>query len=196
MIIERDVAVPMRDGVKIYVDVTRPKGKEKVPALIAWSAYGKHRPFQYGYFFKEGGVKREWYSTYTNFEAPDPLYWVPRGYAIVNVDPRGTWQSEGDAIYWGHEEAQRRPRPDRMGRRAGVVQRQGRADRCLLPGDHSVADRGDAAAASRGDQSLGRLERHVPGVRLSRRHSRDVLHADLAEVDLLLGRTGWRTCRR
>jgi predicted acyl esterase len=105
MVIERDVAVPMRDGVKIYIDVTRPDGKEKVPALVAWSSYGKHRPFQYEYFFKEGGVKREWYSKYTNFEAPDPLYWVPRGYAIINVDPRGTWQSEGDAIYWGHEEA-------------------------------------------------------------------------------------------
>ena len=104
MIIEHDVAVPMRDGVKIYIDVTRPEGNEKAPALVAWSSYGKHRPFQYEYFFKEGGVKREWYSKYTNFEAPDPLYWVPRGYAIINVDPRGTWQSEGDAVYWGHEE--------------------------------------------------------------------------------------------
>jgi uncharacterized protein len=104
MLIEHDVAVPMRDGVKIYVDVTRPEGSEKVPALIAWSSYGKHRPFQYEYFFKEGGVKREWYSKYTNFESPDPLYWVPRGYAIINVDPRGAWQSEGDAVYWGHEE--------------------------------------------------------------------------------------------
>jgi predicted acyl esterase len=104
MIFEHDVAVPMRDGVKIYVDVTRPEEKEKVPALIAWSAYGKHRPFQYEYFFKEGGVRREWYSKFTNFEAPDPLYWVPRGYAIINVDPRGTWQSEGNATYWGHEE--------------------------------------------------------------------------------------------
>jgi predicted acyl esterase len=104
MIIEHDVAVPMRDGKKIYIDVTRPEGKEKVPALIAWSSYGKHRPFQYGYFYKEGGVRPEWYSKYTNFEAPDPLYWIPRGYAIINVDPRGAWQSEGDAIYWGHEE--------------------------------------------------------------------------------------------
>jgi hypothetical protein len=32
MIFEHDVAVQMRDGVKIYVDVTRPEGKEKVPA--------------------------------------------------------------------------------------------------------------------------------------------------------------------
>ena len=50
MIVERDIAVPMRDGVKIYIDVHRPMGKTRVPALVAWSPYGKHRPFQYGYF--------------------------------------------------------------------------------------------------------------------------------------------------
>jgi uncharacterized protein len=105
MIVERDVAVPMRDGVRIYVDVHRPAGQERVPVLVAWSAYGKHRPFQYEYFLKEGGVRKEWYSSYTNFEAPDPLYWVPRGYAVINVDPRGAWNSEGNATFWGHEEA-------------------------------------------------------------------------------------------
>ena len=104
MIIERDVAVPMRDGVKLYVDVHRPEGDQKVPALVAWSPYGKHRPFQYEYFYKNGGVDKKWYSSYTNFEGPDPLYWVPRGYAIVHVDVRGTWGSEGDANYWSHEE--------------------------------------------------------------------------------------------
>jgi uncharacterized protein len=105
MIVERDVAVPMRDGVRIFIDLHRPEKKGKVPALVAWSAYGKHRPFQYEYFLKEGGVKKEWYSSYTNFEGPDPLYWVPRGYAVINVDPRGAWNCEGDATFWGHEEA-------------------------------------------------------------------------------------------
>lgn len=104
MIIERDVAVTMRDGVKIYIDVHRPEGNEKVPALIAWGAYGKHRPFQYEIFLKNGSVKPEWISPYTYFEGPDPLRWVPRGYAIIHVDPRGAWHSEGDAIHWGHEE--------------------------------------------------------------------------------------------
>ena len=105
MIIERDVALPMRDGVKLYADVHRPASdREKVPALIAWSPYGKHRPFQYEYFYKFGGVDKKWISPYTGFEAPDPLYWVPRGYAIVNVDVRGTWGSEGTASYWGHDE--------------------------------------------------------------------------------------------
>ena len=97
MIVERDIAVPMRDGVKIYIDVHRPMGqkagKKRVPALIAWSPYGKHRPFQYGYFYKEGGVRKAWYSSYTNFEGPDPLYWVKRGYAVIHVDLRGVWGS-------------------------------------------------------------------------------------------------------
>ncbi len=104
MIVERDVPVRLRDGVTIYVDVHRPAGNEKVPALIAWGAYGKHRPFQYEIFYRNGGVQPEWHTPYTAFEGPDPVRWVRRGYAIVHVDPRGAWHSEGDAVYWGHEE--------------------------------------------------------------------------------------------
>ncbi len=104
MIIERDVAVPMRDGVNLYVDVHRPESGEKVPALLVWAPYGKHRPFQYGYFYNNADVRKEWISEYTMFEGPDPLYWVPRGYAIIHVDIRGTWGSEGNATFWCHDE--------------------------------------------------------------------------------------------
>lgn len=40
---DKDVAIAMRDGVEIRVDVFRPADTEqvKVPALIAWSPYGK-----------------------------------------------------------------------------------------------------------------------------------------------------------
>ena len=37
----KDVAVILRDGVTIYVDVLRPAGAEKVPVIVAWSPYGK-----------------------------------------------------------------------------------------------------------------------------------------------------------
>lgn len=104
MIIERDVAVPMRDGVTIYVDVLRPEGELRVPALVSWSAYGKHVPAAYERFYKNGGVRPEWFSKYAHYEGPDPVYWVPRGYAIVNCDPRGLWHSEGDATYWSNAE--------------------------------------------------------------------------------------------
>jgi predicted acyl esterase len=105
MLIERDVAVPMRDGVNIYVDVHRPeRQQERVPALVAWSSYGKHRPFTYEVFFKNGDVRKEWCSDYAVFEGPDPLYWVRHGYAVIHVDPRGAWHSEGDLTYWCHAE--------------------------------------------------------------------------------------------
>ena len=104
MIIERDVAVPMRDGVKVFVDILRPEGQQRVPALISWSAYGKHVPAAYERFYKNGGVRKEWFSKYADYEGPDPVYWVPHGYAIINVDPRGLWHSEGNATYWGKDE--------------------------------------------------------------------------------------------
>ena len=104
ILVERDIEVPMRDGVKIYVDVYRPDSTDKVPALVAWSPYGKHSPGGYDRFFKNGGVKPEWTSQYAAVEGPDPLRWVPNGYAIVNVDTRGVWNSQGKATFWNHAE--------------------------------------------------------------------------------------------
>ncbi len=101
---ERDMEVPMRDGVKLYVDVYRPDSAQKVPALVAWSPYGKHAPSGYERFFRNGGVNPEWTSKYSAFEGPDPLYWAARGYAVVNVDTRGVWHSQGDATFWNHAE--------------------------------------------------------------------------------------------
>jgi predicted acyl esterase len=100
MFIQRDVAVTMRDGVKMFVDLYRPEGvNEKLPVLLAWSPYGKH-----------GGVKLEFLpghdvdpknvSKHYRFEAVDPLYWCQHGYAVAIADPRNTWASEGDGE-WG-----------------------------------------------------------------------------------------------
>lgn len=41
VIFEKDVALPMRDGVKLYCDIFRPPTDGKVPALLLWSPYGK-----------------------------------------------------------------------------------------------------------------------------------------------------------
>jgi predicted acyl esterase len=42
-VFDKDVAVTLRDGVRIFVDVFRPAGVEQVPVLVAWSPYGKSR---------------------------------------------------------------------------------------------------------------------------------------------------------
>ena len=41
MLLDRDCAVKMRDGITIYVDVYRPVGDEKVPAILSWGPAGK-----------------------------------------------------------------------------------------------------------------------------------------------------------
>ena len=41
MITEKDVAVPMRDGVNLSVDIYRPDAAEKFPALLAFAIYNK-----------------------------------------------------------------------------------------------------------------------------------------------------------
>ena len=41
LISEKDVAVPMRDGVNLSVDIYRPDGSGKFPALLAFSIYNK-----------------------------------------------------------------------------------------------------------------------------------------------------------
>ena len=106
MLIERDLSVPMRDGVKLYVDVFRPAGGEQVPVLIAWGPYGKHSPTNYARQFPESGVDTARLSPYTAFEAPDPAWWVARGYAVINVDTRGVWFSEGTATFLSPEEGE------------------------------------------------------------------------------------------
>jgi uncharacterized protein len=35
------------------------------------------------------------------WEAPDPAEWIQRGYAVVNIDARGTFNSEGDFFVYG-----------------------------------------------------------------------------------------------
>jgi predicted acyl esterase len=45
------------------------------------------------------------FSAYTSWEAPDPSFWVPRGYAVVNVDLRGFGTSDGVGTFLSDQEA-------------------------------------------------------------------------------------------
>jgi len=42
MVIEHDVAVALRDGTEILIDVFRPDDVRPAAPLIGWSPYGKH----------------------------------------------------------------------------------------------------------------------------------------------------------
>ena len=79
----------------------------KSPAIVAWSPYGKAGrlgtqvlddfPFRVGVPLRELSEFQKW-------EGPDPAYWVPHGYAVVNADPRGVGKSEGDIYCMGSQE--------------------------------------------------------------------------------------------
>lgn len=100
IICEQDVAVEMRDGIKLYCDIYRPATSgedEKTPVILAWSNYGK-RPNEYRTGKDIGftpGVPEGTISPMAKFETVDPTYWCNNGYAVINVDIRGVGFSEG-----------------------------------------------------------------------------------------------------
>lgn len=106
ILLERDAAVTLRDGTTIYVDIFRPTTEGRYPAIMAWSPYGKEIG---GQMLDDvpgrAGVPLSATSGLEKFEGPDPAYWVAHGYVIVNPDKRGAYMSEGDILYWGHEDA-------------------------------------------------------------------------------------------
>jgi predicted acyl esterase len=90
---ERDVFVPARDGTKLAIDIFRPKSAEKFPALLSLSAYGK------GY--ESLDLPPQSPASPLHFqaraiEAGNPRYFVPRGYAHIIGDVRGSGNSEGE----------------------------------------------------------------------------------------------------
>ena len=186
IVFEKDVAVTLRDGVTIYVDVFRPAGTEQVPVIVAWSPYGKSHgssPMVLG-LLGMLGLDNSARSGLEKFEGPDPAYWCAKGYAVCNPDPRGIAHSEGDSAMFGPPGGGGLPRPHRVAGRAGVEQRQGRDERHVLPRGRAVVHRGRAAAAPRRDQPVGGLQRHLPRPRDARRHAGHRLRRAPAEAEL------------
>jgi len=106
MIIDWDVEVVAESGRTIQADIYRPRGSEPAAVLIAWSPYGKHNPAPIGDIYPASGVLPGQIGPLTTFEAPDPDYWVPYGYAIVIADIPGTWFAKGPATYCSPDEAE------------------------------------------------------------------------------------------
>lgn len=108
ILIERNIAVPMRDGTLLYADIYRPEDGRDVPAILNWAPKGKNNTFQtraqyIGPIHPE--IFGEMVSEWTMQEGMDPAYWCHYGYAVINVDSRGIGNSEGDMPYYGSADA-------------------------------------------------------------------------------------------
>jgi predicted acyl esterase len=106
IIFERDVAVTLRDGTTVYVDIFRPVTDDKVPVIMAYSPYGKGQgssPSVMG-IFGLVGISNSAVSGLEKFEGPDPAFWCAQGYAICNPDIRGVVDSDGDSVLWDRQD--------------------------------------------------------------------------------------------
>ncbi len=91
--LEEDLWVPMRDGVRLCVDIFRPRAEGRFPALVSWSWYGKDSQklptnpmFQPSDYIRGTG----------GHECGEQGYFVPRGYVQVIPDVRGVGKSGGE----------------------------------------------------------------------------------------------------
>jgi len=103
MIQERDVMVPMRDGVKLAVDVYRPAKPGPVPALYACALHNKdlQRPELAEAIPPQPAHSSLWFGI---IEAGDTKRFIANGYAHVIAQPRGVGKSEGEFMQdaWDH----------------------------------------------------------------------------------------------
>jgi len=99
VVVEKDIDVPMRDGVPLKADVFRPAGDGKFPAILNLGPYQKDKPWVVPPTLEE--MPNEW----MNWETVNPQWWVPRGYAAVRIDGRGSGKSPGQCEPWSRAEA-------------------------------------------------------------------------------------------
>ncbi len=105
-VLVEDVRIPMRDGIYLGATVYRPQSVPPVPVIVTATPYGKDRYDQTDFFrdapigsvpggggFYLGHVE---FCDRTPFEAPDPGYWVPHGYAVAIVDLPGWGKSRSN----------------------------------------------------------------------------------------------------
>ena len=127
---ERQVRIPMRDGVGLAADIWRPDTDEPVPVLVSRTPYGK--------------------DMIALMSAPATL--AGAGFAVVLQDCRGRFGSEGE---WGYVQCEVEDGYDTVEWAAGrvLVQQSGGHVRGVIHGLHPVVGGGGPPAAPGGHGS-------------------------------------------
>lgn len=100
MIQQRDVMIPMRDGVHLCVDIYRPEASGRFPALLSFAFHNKDllTPEVAEALPPQPAWSTLWMG---NIESGDTEYLVSRGYVHVTGNPRGVGKSEdGGSPNW------------------------------------------------------------------------------------------------
>ncbi len=111
--VDRDVAVPTRDGTLLRTNVFRSHlGDGPKPVIVSAHPYGKDNlpkrhgrwwsySFQYRILRQPAPIQ---FSALTGWEAPDPAWWVAQGFVVINADLRGCGRSDGTAQLLSRQE--------------------------------------------------------------------------------------------
>jgi len=99
LVVEKDLEIPMRDGARLKADLFRPKAGRRFPVIANLGAYQKDKLWVPPPDLEEAP------NPYMNWETVNPLWWVPRGYACLRVDSRGSGKSPGRTDPWSPSEA-------------------------------------------------------------------------------------------
>ncbi len=75
--VELNVAVPMRDGVRLFADIYRPVGDATYPTLVLRTPYNKT-------------------TAQSDIGFAHPAWYASQGYIVLVQDTRGRWASEGE----------------------------------------------------------------------------------------------------
>jgi len=116
---EYDVKIPMSEGFFVTANIYRSKKAvdkgEKVPVVMCAHPYDNHLtpvlkktplggpPQQYRMIPQAGG--KPVFSKLTSWESPDPNFWIPAGYAVVNMNLPGYANSEGPPSAFSEHQA-------------------------------------------------------------------------------------------
>jgi putative CocE/NonD family hydrolase len=116
---EYDVKIPTSEGFSVTANIYRSikaEGKgEKVPVVMCAHPYDNHLtpalkktplngpPQQYRLIPQTGG--KPVFSKLTSWESPDPNFWIPAGYAVVNMNLPGYTNSAGPPSAFSEHQA-------------------------------------------------------------------------------------------
>jgi len=101
LVVEKDVKIPLRDGTVLYGDIFRPEGAaaERFPVIMNIGPYMKDK------LWVPPPDLEEKPNPYMNWECVNPLWWCPRGYALLRVDTRGSGKSPGKSDPSSYQES-------------------------------------------------------------------------------------------
>jgi uncharacterized protein len=114
ILLEGDVNVPTRDGTVLRINIFRKADDGARPVIVSIHPYSKDDlPVRRGKrwtFSKQYRLIRQpdrvTFSAMTGWEAPDPAWWIPQGFTVVNADSRGCGHSDGTGKLLSQQEAE------------------------------------------------------------------------------------------